>query len=126
MVSAFISIAPLLCIGVPTSVNIPSTGVSSSSGVLLLSAFPDVPVLSCAAVGPTAVDVFGILAESKISAFAAIPSALDVPSVVEVPSASSDSKVSGVPAVAIVPALLLPAVACNPILLLIIHLFRFW
>ncbi len=49
--------------GVPTVVNIPSTGVST----LLLSAFPGVPVLSCAAVGPAAVDVSGILVGTKIS-----------------------------------------------------------
>ncbi len=50
---------------VPTVVYTSSTGVSTSSGVLILPAFPDVPVLSCAGVDPvalTAVDVLGILA----------------------------------------------------------------
>ncbi len=63
---------------------------------------PDVSVLSCAAVGPAAVDVCGFLAGAKISAFAAIPTAVDVPSAVTV------SNIPGVPAdAASVPALVL-------------------
>ncbi len=85
-----------------------------------MSAFPGVPVLSCAAVGPAAVDVSGILAGAKVSGFSAIPTAVDFPSAVDVPSAIdvpfavdvpssfTVSNVSGVPAVAGVPALVLP------------------
>jgi hypothetical protein len=61
---------------VPTVVHIFSTGFCISSGVLILPAFPDVPVLSCAvvdSVAPTAVDVPGILPVSTTSADAAIP-----------------------------------------------------
>ncbi len=47
-----------------------------------MSAFPDVLVLSCVAVGPAAVDFSGILPRAKISAFASISIAVDFPSAV--------------------------------------------
>ncbi len=83
-----------------------------------MSAFPGVAVLSCAAVGPAAVDVSGVLAGAKISGFAVIPiavdfpSAVDVPSAIDVPSAFTVFNVSGVPAIASLPALVFPAVTC--------------
>jgi hypothetical protein len=61
---------------VPTVV--PSTGVSASSGVLLLSALPDIPVLSCAGIDPavlvflTAVDLSGILAVATMLLLASL------------------------------------------------------
>ncbi len=61
---------------VPSVVYTSSTGVSASSGVLILAGFLNVPVLSCAHGDPvalTAVDVPGILAVATTSAVAAIP-----------------------------------------------------
>ncbi len=104
MVYAFVGVSAVA--DVPIVVKIPSTGFSTNSGVLLLWAFPDVPVLSF-----SAVDIPGILDGAKTSAFAAISTAVDVPSAVGV------STVSGFYAVASVPALALPAVvACVPTL----------
>ncbi len=63
MVSAVVGV-PAVAV-VPTIVNISSIGVPISFGVLLLSAFSDVPVLFCAGVDPisfveiTPVDVSG-------------------------------------------------------------------
>ncbi len=55
---------------VPAVVNIPPTGVSTSSGVLLmLSAFPNVSVLSCAGV-----DVVALVALTTVD----IPGIFDV------------------------------------------------
>ncbi len=48
MISAVVGIGISAIAGVLTVVNIPSTGVFTSSGVLLLSACSDVPVLCCA------------------------------------------------------------------------------
>jgi hypothetical protein len=65
MVSAVVDVSAVAV--VPTVVNISSTGVLTSFGVLLLSAFSDVSVLSCAGVDPisfvvlTHGDVSGIL-----------------------------------------------------------------
>ncbi len=44
-------------VGVPVISGVPSNGVSISSGVLFLSGFPDVPVVSCAGEGPAALVV---------------------------------------------------------------------
>ncbi len=79
-----------------------------------MSRFSDVPVLSCAGVGPaalvvlTAVDIPGIFAVARISTLAAITTAVDVLSAVSV------SNIFCVHAVASVPVLGLHAVACVP------------
>jgi hypothetical protein len=110
MVSAVVDV-PAVAI-VPTVVNIPSTGVSTSSGVLLLSAFPDVQVLSSAGVDPaafvvhTAVELSGIL--DTIFAVAAVPYPVDILSTVSL------SNVSGVSAVANLSAVGEPTVLGAP------------
>jgi hypothetical protein len=63
MISAVVGV-PVVA-GVPTVDNIPLTRVSTSFGALLLLALPAVPILSCAAVGPAAVNVPGILLRLK-------------------------------------------------------------
>ncbi len=55
-----------------------STGVSTSSGLMLLLAFPAVYLLCCCR-SLTAVDVPGILAVAINSAVAAVPAAVGVP-----------------------------------------------
>jgi hypothetical protein len=62
--------------------NIPSTGVSTRSGILLLSASPYLPVLSCAAAKPavavTPTAVIFVPTVARVSAVPAIPTAVYV------------------------------------------------
>jgi hypothetical protein len=94
---------------------------SRSSRSLLLLAFPDVPVLSCAAVGPAVDEVLvtvgvpGVLPVVRISAVAAILTAVNTP------SAAGISNVAGV-LLLLVSLLLLASLVVLALMMLLVFL----